>query len=46
MRADVVEPCFVVANKPKAFIIAKSDGSQIAVFGSGSETFKLAIKGF
>ena len=49
MRADIVEPSLVVANNlVELFIIILIyfKGSNITVLRSGSQTFKLAIKGF
>ena len=46
MRADVVEPCLVVANNLVELFIINFKDSNIAVLRSGSQTFKLAIKGF
>ena len=45
VRADVVEPCFVVASKRVVLTSVKRDDSQRAVFRSNSETFELAVKG-
>ena len=46
VRADVVEPCFVVASKLAVLTIVNCDDSYSAVFRSNSETFKLAVKRF
>ena len=46
MRADIVEPSLVVANNLVELFIINFKGPNIAVLRSGSQTFKLAIKGF
>ena len=45
MRANVIEPCLVVANNRVVFRIMKLYDSEITVFRSRSKTFKLAIEG-